>query len=67
MRTDAAEDTQALVLRKTIGGATALMKAAEANDIASVEYLVKVGSNVHEVDNMKRTARECAKMNLKPD
>ena len=50
-----------LVHQRTIGGQTALMKAAQSNSSATVYYLLKLGSNPLETDNMGRKAIDYAK------
>ena len=49
-----------LVLQKSFGGITPLMKAAESNNDECVQFLLKNGADIDAVDNFDRIARNYA-------
>ena len=51
---------QALLIGRTIGGVTPLMRAAEALNVPVCTYLLQLGASPFEVDNRGRTARRYA-------
>ena len=49
-----------LVLQRSFGGITPLMKAAEANNYECVQFLLNMGADINMIDNFDRKARNYA-------